>query len=127
MIWLPELLLILVTIAIAYWHSWLIKVGRQIKHGWWATVAGVLIAGATWWVWPDLSDLQLILFVTAQGCARLVVFNVSLNLFRGLSWKYTSPTTTSVIDQLEGRLFGGRAWITEAMLGLAFLIIQLFL
>jgi hypothetical protein len=127
MIWLPELILILLTVGIAYWHSRLIRSGRPIKHGWWAVIAGVLIAAATWWEWPNLSDLQLILFAVAQGCSRLVVFNVSLNLFRGLSWTYTSPTTTSVIDQLEGRLFGGRAWITEAMLGLVFLIIQFFL
>jgi len=127
MIWLPELILILLTVGIAFWHSRLIKAGRPIQHGWWGLLAGALIAGATWWVWPDLSDLQLVLFVTAQACSRLAVFNISLNLFRGLSWKYSSPTTTSVIDQLEGRLFGGRAWITECILGLIFLIIQLFI
>ncbi|HEY4207967.1 MAG TPA: hypothetical protein VGM31_14185 [Puia sp.] len=127
MIWLPQLILILLTIAIAYWHSRLIKSGRPIKHGLWAFVAGVLIAGATWWVWPDLSDLQLVLYATAQGCARLVVFNVSLNLFRGLSWKYVSTTTTSVIDQLEGRLFGGRVWISEIMLTIIFIILQFFI
>jgi len=127
MIWLPETVLILLTIAIAYWHSRLIKAGRPILHGLWAAVAGILIAAGSWLVWPMLSGHQFILFVIAQGCARLVVFNVSLNLFRGLSWLYTSPSTTSVIDQIERRLFGGRVWLVEATLTVIFLIIQLFL
>lgn len=127
MIWWSQLILIALTIGIAYWHSRLIKAGRPIRHGLWAALAGALIAAATWRVWPELSDLQLVLYVTAQGCSRLVVFNVALNAFRGLSWKYTSPTTTSVIDQLEGRLFGGRTWLSEIALGIIFLIIQLFL
>lgn len=127
MIWLPELILIALTVGIAYWHSRLIKNFRPIKHGWWAFVAGALIAGATWWVTHYLTHLQVILFVISQGCARLVVFNIFLNLFRGLPWTYTSPTTTSVIDQLERRLFGGRVWIIEAALIVVFLTIQLFL
>lgn len=127
MIWLSELILILITVVIAFWHSRLIKSGHPIKHGWWALVSCILIAGATWWVWPELSDIEIVLYVTAQGCSRLVVFNVSLNLFRGLSWKYASPTTTSIIDQLEGRLFGSRVWISEIILAFTFLILQLFL
>lgn len=127
MIWLPELILIVLTVGIAYWHSRLIKAGRPILHGVWAFVAGVLIAAATWWVTHYLTHLQVILFAIAQGCARLVVFNISLNLFRGLSWKYSSPATKSIIDQLERRLFGGRVWIVEAALTVIFLTIQLFL
>lgn len=127
MIWLAELLLIVITIGIAYWHSRLIKSGRPIKHGWWGLLAGMLIAAATWWVWPTLSGLQVMLFIIAQGCVRLFVFNIALNLFRGLSWKYTSMSTTSVIDRLESRLFGGRVWLSEIILAIIFLILQLFL
>ena len=38
----------------------------------------------------------------ALGCAiaRILIFNTSLNYFRGLSLDYTSQTTTSVIDKI---------------------------
>ncbi len=36
---------------------------------------------------------------------RKVVFDIALNLFRGLKWSYISLTTTSKIDQFENKIF----------------------
>lgn len=124
MIWLSEGLLILIWVSMAYWHFQLIKNERPIKHGWWAALSGAMIAAATAWTWPLLHGWNHVSYALAQGCSRAVVFNVCLNLFRGDPWNHTSTTTTSIIDQLEYRLFGQRAWIVEIVLAVIFLFIN---
>lgn len=114
-------------VLMALWHAFLIKHNRPIKHGWWALVAGVLIAAALWKVWPLLDDWSRAEYLAAQFISRLVVFNVSLNLFRGLPWDYNSPTSTSILDLLERRLFGGRVWLLEIILACVFFILNYFL
>lgn len=127
MIWQPETLLLVLWAIMARRHAYLIKNLRPIKHGWWAFLSGVLIAGGEFWAWPRLQGFGIYAFAITQGCGRLVTFNVLLNAFRGEPFDYESGTTTSVLDQLERKLFGGRVWLLEVLLAAFYLILQLFI
>lgn len=127
MINLSQAILAVLWVLMAAWHAFLIHEQEPIKHGWWALVAAVFIAAAFWKVWPLLDNWSRAEYLTAQGISRLVVFNVSLNLFRRLPWDYSSPTSTSILDKLERRLFGGRVWLLEVVLACVFFILQYFL
>lgn len=124
MIWQPEAVLAILWVCMAAWQAHLIDKQRPIKHGWWAALSGLLIAGAC--VWSRLNGWPLVLFAFAQGCGRLVVFNLLLNWLRRLSWDYESPTTGSIMDQLERKLFGGRVWLLEVLLIGVYVALQLF-
>lgn len=117
-----------ITAAMAWWHSRLIKAGRPIQHGWWAAVFSIFLLAGVVWQWSRFDTLsQLGAFVFACLIGRLVVFNISLNLFRGLAMSYISANTTSIIDKIERRLFGTRVWLMEVILGLIFTTLQFFL
>lgn len=123
-----ETILIGCWIAMAWWQSRLIKANRPIYHGWWAAIAVTLILLANWWAygWPPTEDREW-LYLGAQGCSRIFAFNIALNRFRGLSWTYVSKTSTSIIDQAELRLFGGRTWVVEILAAICFIILQFFI
>lgn len=129
MIWLIEFILMgPVTLAMAWWHSRLIKAGRPIRHGWWSALYIILVVGAIGLFWQSLPGWAPAgIFALACACGRLVVFNIALNRFRGLSWTYVSAGTTSIIDKISIRLFGSRVWIFEAVLAVIFVILQFFL
>lgn len=128
MLYLSEISLIACWVAMAAWQAHLIRQNRPILHGVWSLLSAFLIAGGVMWVDGELGNLRgIILYVIAQGCARLVVFNVSLNLFRGLSWQYDSPVSGSLMDKFEIWAFGSRLWIMELMIGLLFLTLQFFI
>lgn len=127
MIYLSELVLIILTVGMAYWHSRLIAAGRPIKHDWWAALFAILVAGAVVLLWYRLTVAQWGLYAGAQFIGHLVVFNVALNRFRGLPWTYTSTSTGSILDKIELRLFGSKVWLLEIFLGVVYLSIQLFL
>lgn len=120
-----EIALILCWALMAAWQANLIKKQRPIKHGWWAALSGVLIAGATW-----KSELQpwwpMVAFAGMQGIARLVVFNVLLNLFRGEKWNYYSATSGSILDKIEIALYGVKAWVLEVGLAIIFILYNIF-
>lgn len=73
--------------------SILISRGKKILHG----INGLFYIFAVVPAYIITDDLYLVagLFVI-----RRLVFDVSLNLFRGLPYNYTSKTTTSIIDRL---------------------------
>ena len=129
MIYLAEAILVLpVSIIMAWWHSRLIKADRPIKHGWWGLVFGVIDALVLWREWPDLfSVIPRAAFIAACLIGHLIVFNISLNWLRGKPWNYVNEDTTSIIDQIEYRLFGSRVWLMEAVLFLLFMLLQIFL
>jgi hypothetical protein len=129
MIYLIEFILVLpVNLAIAWWHSRLIKAGRPIRHGAWSVLYAALIAIAIWVCWTELPHVgQMSVFALACACGRLAIFAPALNLFRGLSLTYVSKTSTSIIDRIEVRLFGVRAWLVEIGAAILFIILQFFL
>lgn len=125
MIWQSELALAVCWVVMAAWHSHLIKQNRPILHGLWALLSCTLMVAAG--LWARVDNWGILIYQAAQGCSRLVVFNVSLNLFRRLKWDYTSPASTSILDKLEIRLFGGRVWLLEVILAAIFFILQIFI
>src|SRR3954468_22229654 len=116
--YLIEFILVLpVNILMAWWHSRLIKAGKEIRHVWWASAYASLTSIAVILLEDDLPSWRVAAFAGAILLGRLPVFNITLNLIRGKKWNYSSPTTTSIIDQMERRLFGGRVWIAEVVAG----------
>lgn len=129
MIYLSEFILVgPVTVGMAFWHSRLIKANRPIQHGWWAVVYMIPLIAALIWQWDDLACVgHRVAFLFTCLIGRLIVFNISLNLFRGLPLDYTSATSTSVLDKIERRLFGARVWLAEVVLGVFFIFLQFLL
>jgi len=82
----------LVNIALAYTDYRLISDGKRVFHGINGFVYLILISPAYF-----LTDLYV---VAGLLVLRRLVFDISLNLFRGLPYDYTSSTTTSIIDRL---------------------------
>jgi hypothetical protein len=120
------ILVLPVNLAVAWWHKRLIKDDRPIVHGLWAALYAVLIAVAAWLL-PGMSIGKIAAFALAASCGRLAIFAPALNLMRGLSLTYISKTSTSIIDKMEVRLFGTRAWLVEIIAGVIFFILQFFL
>jgi hypothetical protein len=87
-------------------------------------LSAALIIAAAFLVNAQKSAVTLGLFLVAQACIRLAVFNISLNIFRGDPWDYVSPTTTSILDKIEREVFGQKVWILEAILVGIFIFIQ---
>ena len=103
MIYIGELILILINIAMAYIHANMIKDGKKILHGLWGggyIIVATLFALVNHWIL--LPEALLI---------RKVFFDLSLNKFRGFDWFYVSESTTSIIDRLHNFLFGNRPYI----------------
>lgn len=128
MIYVTEYFLVLpVNLAMAWWHSRLIRQKRPIRHSLWSAAYAALIALAIW-LQPDLHNVHSgSLFTLACTAGRLAVFAPALNLMRGLSLTYVSKASTSLIDRLEVRLFGARAWLVEIVASIVFIILQFFL
>lgn len=121
------ILVIPVNLAIAMWHARLIKQNLPIRHGLWAGLYAALIAMAIW-LQPAMPRVgQIAVFALAASCGRLAIFAPALNIFRGLSLTYVSKTSTSVIDKIEVRLFGARAWIVEIFAAVVFIVLNFFL
>lgn len=129
MIYVAEAILVIpVSILMAAWHKHLIKKGRKIEHALWALLYGALIAAGMYWQRDELHTIWHIgFFALACAVGRLPVFNISLNLFRGLAWNYSSATTTSLVDHIEARLFGKRTWLVDIVAVIIFIPLQFFI
>lgn len=74
-----------------------IKDGIHIKHGINALVY-ILLCVIALYITRDLYFFVALMFL------RKIVFDTSLNLFRGLHYSYASKTTTSIIDRLTYKI-----------------------
>ncbi len=99
MVYVAEILMLLLNVAMAWHHSSLIKEGRPIKHGWW----GLLYFGIAF---PICFYYKSVLLFVCFLFIRKIFFDISLNLFRELPTFYVSKSTTSLIDRLHNKLFG---------------------
>lgn len=119
MIWLGEILLLLVNIAMAYHHSELIKDDKPIKHGWWGlsyfVLAVVMSIFSSWWL------------LLAAMLIRKVFFDLSLNLFRGKPLFYVSSTSTSIIDRIHYKIFGNKSEIYMSIYFVLLILVNIFL
>lgn len=121
MIAIGEILLVLVNIAMAWWHSELIKDGKPIKHGLWGGLYLVLSG-----VFAFLNH-SVLLFVLALFI-RKVVFDLALNIFRGeVSLFYVSKNPKSIIDRIHLKLFGVNSELYMVIYFLIIIVINIFL
>lgn len=120
MTYLAEIFLVLGNIVMAWWHSKLIAKGITPKHGLWGlsylAVAGLLAFLTHSW-----------LLLVASLLIRKVVFDVSLNLFRGLPTFYVSSSSTSIIDDIHNGLFGKRSEVYLTLYAVGIVVINFFL
>lgn len=94
-------------IAFAFLNADLIKKEKRIYHG----INGAIhltIAGLFWYY----SDLCHAL---AALCIARVLFDWSLNLFRGLPLDYLPSKPKSIADRIEKELFGGNGLIGKLL------------
>lgn len=103
-----QLLFTALNIIIAWWHARLIKQQRPIKHGWWG-LAYIIAAGVASFIAKDWILLVLLLL------NRKLVFDISLNLFRGLPPFHVSLTTTSIVDNWQRKIFGRNGFIVAVI------------
>lgn len=85
-------------ILLAWVNRNIIKAGKRVRHFY----NGLCHLGACIWL---TMTVNLYTGIAALFMAR-VVFDVSLNLFRGLGVGYVSPKPKSIVDQMEKRVFG---------------------
>jgi len=83
---------ILLNVVLAKIDANKIRDGIHIKHGINALVYCTLIAPTFFISWH---------YPIAMLALRRIVFDTSLNLFRGLPFDYISATTTSIIDRIS--------------------------
>lgn len=102
MIYIIEILIIAINVTMAWHHSNLIADEKKIYHGWWGLAYFVFVCFAAW-----LGKSWVLLALSFP--LRKVVFDLSLNLFRGLPLFYVSTKTTSLIDQLHNYIFGKKS------------------
>jgi hypothetical protein len=115
MTYISEILLVIVNIAMAYYHSTIFKKGKKVKHGWWGAaylgLAGLLSFLSNSWV----------LFILCFPI-RKVVFDLSLNAFIGRQLFFVSTETDSILDKLHYKLFGKKSEIYMAIYALLILV-----
>lgn len=120
MTYLGEILLILVNIAMAYYHACIFKDGGKVKHGWWG-LAYLALTGLfaflyhSWWL------------LIAGLLLRKLVFDISLNLFEGRSAFFVSVETTSIIDKFYYKVFKKNSELYQSIHFLLLVIINIFL
>lgn len=81
----------------AYTNAQDIKGGARIRHG---------INGAIFLSIAAFGACISWKVGLAILCNTRVIFDISLNLFRGLGIDYVSPNPKSIVDRIEKKLFG---------------------
>jgi hypothetical protein len=120
MIFIAEILLIIANLVMAAHHANLIKDERPIKHGWWGLSYIVFAVLVSW-----LNHSWMLLFLSIL--IRKVVFDLALNIFRGLPIFYVSSSTTSIIDKVHYKLFGKRSEVYMFAYLIAIIFLNIFL
>ena len=98
-----------VNVLLALYDAKRIGKGKKISHALNGAIYLALVAGAVWFnrdYWLAGSLLVL----------RLIVFNISLNLFRGFRWNYISPAPAAVTDKVARAIFGRNSSLMYAIL-----------
>ena len=88
----------IINIVMAWWHSVLIKQNKPIYHGLWTAIY-LIIVGSISILVSDVSA-QIVPLVLYCIVVRKPFFDISLNLFRGKEWYHVSETTTSFWDDI---------------------------
>jgi hypothetical protein len=146
MMYLSELLLVIPSILMAWWHFKLIGRGKKILHGVWAGVFCIPLAIAIYLlrhkllgeykeagnffseIWERLIQWKaVIIYIICQLCIRLIAFNLILNKLRKEPFDYESPDPKSIIDKIEYKIFGKRIGVLYVILGVTVIVLQIIL
>lgn len=95
---IPETVYALFCVILAAFNHERIKDGKRINHFWNGLIHLAVAIPASIFIHLTVG---LVLLLNAN-----VIFNVSLNLFRGLPIGYLPLKPKSVVDQVEKKLFG---------------------
>lgn len=97
-------MLVVCNVAMAKYHSQLMREGGKIQHGWWGLAYVVVTIGAA------LISKEWLL-IPISFLLRKVVFDCSLNKFNNRKLFFVSTETTSIIDKIHFKIFGYKSWI----------------
>ncbi|HEU4607138.1 MAG TPA: hypothetical protein VFS31_03445 [Chitinophagaceae bacterium] len=111
-----QLIYVAFCIGLAYSNYRTIKANEPVEHG----ING-LGHVAFWVVAYLISNEWLLLFILPLLGG--VVFDIALNLFRGLPINYSSSTSTSIVDKWERKVFNGDGYANK----IVYLIIAIVL
>jgi hypothetical protein len=120
MIYIFEIVIAIGNVVMAWYHSRLIKAEKKINHALWGGMY-LMVATLLSWSIHDWWLVVLSLFI------RKVLFDLSLNIFRGLPLFYVSTETTSIIDKLHYKIFGKRSEIYQGIYMLVIVILNVLL
>ncbi len=105
-----QLLYTLSCVPFAWLNARWIEKGKRILHAW-NGLLHLVAAGVGWWLYSW--EVALIILCNAR-----VVFDTSLNLFRGLPWDYVPLNPKSITDKVERFLFGSNYWVPKLIYAL---------
>lgn len=112
------ILFTIINIVLAFLDAHKIIKGKYIFHGLNALVfIGLLII--PYFIFHNYWLIGALLF------NRLIFFNISLSLFRGLKWDYVSPSPKSVTDKLAKKIFGNNGKKMYAVYTLCFVTLTI--
>lgn len=129
-IYISQVFLIAFNIWMARYHSRLLKKDKKIKHGLWGGLYVAICIAIT----LLFGDLWLLI---ACFLLRKFLFDISLNLYRGLGVFYVSPELATykgfrdairkgkVIDWVHYKLFGVNSEIYQTMYFMGWIILMI--
>ena len=93
-----------------------IEQGKRIYHG----LNGCLHLLAACLVLPTglINSISLLILTR-------VVFDLSLNSFRGLPFDYVTHKPKSIVDKIERKVFGKNGWMPKVIYVIAFITLNL--
>lgn len=107
-----------VNILMAAIHAEMIKDGERIRHGLWGG-GYLLLAGIVSWFGGNVMTFITLLIM------RKVIFDLSLNLFRGLPLFYVSKKPDSIVDKFHYWAFKDHAELYYIIYFIALIVLSL--
>lgn len=100
---------VVVNILLALYDAKRIGKGKKISHALNGAIYLALVAGAVWFNRDYFLAGALLVM-------RLIVFNISLNLFRDFRWNYIPQKPAAVTDKIARAIFGRNSSLMYAIL-----------
>lgn len=95
---LYQILYMLICIPFAYLNKEWIDKGKKILHGY-NGLLHLIAASVGWWAWSW--EVFIVVLLDAR-----IVFDITLNKFRGLEFDYVPLKPKSIVDKIEQKIFG---------------------
>ncbi len=109
---------IFINLLLALIDSRLIGKKRKILHGFNA-LAYIGMLAIPYFSFHNYWLIAVLLF------ERLLIFNISLSLFRGLNWAYISPDPNAITDKIAKKIFSKNGKVMYSVYFLIFIAITI--